>query len=269
MWFISRSITRTDSFSSSSFLLYIVGTAWFKAPETDNGVNRPLVEAVKLALKSGYTHLDEAEAYENETSVGVAIKEAGVPRESLYITTKIGAGRDDIAGNFKKQCEKLGVTFVDLYLLHWPSEYDAYVGITKPMPSNVECWAEMEKLKDSGVVGEIGVSNYRIVDLEPLLAMAKHKPVCNQIEMQWVDLKIAYTRFVLITSFLFSLRFLSPYVYERSKPLLAFRKLASLWLYLSFINVFITQSKRKTSESKLMVQVNLSLNSQVILSSLN
>lgn len=52
------------------------------------------------------------------------------------------------------------------------------------MPSNVECWAEMEKLKDAGVVGEIGVSNYRISDLEPLLAMAKHKPVCNQIEMQ-------------------------------------------------------------------------------------
>jgi hypothetical protein len=92
---------------------YGVGTAWFNAPETDEGgVNRPLVEAVKTALKVGYTHIDNAEAYNNEASVGVAIRESGVKREDLYITSKVGvAGFKDIRAAFMSQLKKLGVSY--------------------------------------------------------------------------------------------------------------------------------------------------------------
>ncbi|KAI5474202.1 hypothetical protein MNV49_003967 [Pseudohyphozyma bogoriensis] len=158
---------------------YGAGTAWFKAPEDKDGVNRPLVDSVKLALKAGFTHLDNAEAYGNEASVGAAIKESGIPREKLFITTKIGTGLNDIRGNFEKQLKLLGVSYVDLYLIHWPYEFG------KPgYPSNEEAWKQLEALKDEGLAKSIGVSNYRIQDLEKTLAIAKHRPSINQIELK-------------------------------------------------------------------------------------
>ncbi|ORY56452.1 alpha-keto ester reductase-like protein [Leucosporidium creatinivorum] len=153
---------------------YGVGTAWYGR----SGIDEELVTAVSTALKAGYTHLDNAEAYGNEESVGEALKRANIPREKLFITTKVGSGLKDIRQAFKSSLSKLGVSYVDLYLIHWPYDLgkDGY-------PTHEEAWKILEELKDEGLAKSIGVSNYRIKDLERTLAVARHRPVVNQIEL--------------------------------------------------------------------------------------
>ncbi|GAA5894126.1 hypothetical protein JCM8208_002354 [Rhodotorula glutinis] len=150
-----------------------IGTAHFgnDGPE--------LVETIKTALKVGFRHLDGAESYKNEESLGKAIAEGGVPREELYVTTKCGAGLKDIQSSFDGSLKKLGLAHVDLYLIHWPQDFP------KPgYPTIEQAWKQLEAIKDSGRAKSIGVSNFRVRDLEKILAMSdlKHKPVVNQIE---------------------------------------------------------------------------------------
>ncbi|GAA5868454.1 hypothetical protein JCM8547_006280 [Rhodosporidiobolus lusitaniae] len=159
---------------------YGVGTAWF-GKEKDGQVNQDIVDAVKLAIKNGFRHLDGAEAYGNEVSLGVGIKESGVPREELFITTKSGPGLKDIRTSFAASLKKLDVDFVDLYLIHWPQDFP------KPgYPTIQEAWKVMEEIKDSGKAKSIGVSNFRVRDLKKILSISdlKHKPAVNQIEFQ-------------------------------------------------------------------------------------
>ncbi|KAL8280809.1 hypothetical protein RQP46_006813 [Phenoliferia psychrophenolica] len=153
------------------------GTKWFGAKGESGGVSQPLIDSAKTALSSGYTHLDNAEAYANEESVGAALAESGVKRETLYITTKVGPGLKDIPGTFQGQLKKLGVSYVDLLLIHWPYDFEK-----DGKPTNEEAWRQIEAIKDAGLARSIGVSNYRISDLKRTLAIAKHKPVVNQIE---------------------------------------------------------------------------------------
>ncbi|KAL8286147.1 hypothetical protein RQP46_004635 [Phenoliferia psychrophenolica] len=131
-----------------------------------------------LALKTGYTSIDNAEAYDNEASAGCAIAESGIAREKLYVITKIGPGLGDIAGAVKTQLQKLRLDHVDLLLIHWPFDFNK-----AGMPTTEEAWKQMEAVKDAGLAKSIGVSNYRISDLKRTLAIAKHRPVVNQIEM--------------------------------------------------------------------------------------
>ncbi|SCZ95779.1 BZ3500_MvSof-1268-A1-R1_Chr8-1g09793 [Microbotryum saponariae] len=153
---------------------YGVGTAWFGR----GGIDNELVEAIVLALKTGYTHIDGAQAYGNETSVGEALKQAAIPREKLFITTKVGGkGLKDIGASCRKSLQEMGINYADLYLIHWPYDFGK-----DGVPTAEECWKEMEKVKAEGLVKSIGVSNYRIQDLEKTLAVAKDRPVVNQIE---------------------------------------------------------------------------------------
>ncbi|KAL1941679.1 hypothetical protein VTO73DRAFT_7118 [Trametes versicolor] len=128
---------------------------------------------VDQAISVGFSHIDTAQAYRNEEEAGKAIKESGLPRKDLYITTKF-SGRDglDIETSIQNSLKFLGVDYVDLYLIHHPRL------ATPDIPT---AWAKMEKLKQDGLVKSIGVSNFGVPELQILLDSAKVKPVANQI----------------------------------------------------------------------------------------
>lgn len=130
-------------------------------------------QAVLAALKAGYRHIDTASCYKNEEAVGQAIKESGIDRKELFITTKlwnqdIREGKTRIA--LEESLKKLGLDYVDLYLIHWPVE------------GHVEAYKEMELLQKEGKIKSIGVSNYRKHHLEDLLKEVNIVPAVDQME---------------------------------------------------------------------------------------
>lgn len=132
--------------------------------------------AVSKALETGYTSIDTAMIYKNEKGVGKALKETTVPREELFITTKVW-NSDQGYGNtlraFEESLERLGLDYVDLYLIHWPTpEFDNYV----------DTYKALEQLYKDGRVKAIGVCNFEIEHLERLLAECDIPPVLNQLE---------------------------------------------------------------------------------------
>lgn len=134
------------------------------------------IASVKKALEVGYRSIDTAAVYKNEDGVGEAIRQAGVPREELFITTKVwnsDQGYEETLQAFETSLEKLGLDYVDLYLIHWPMpEVDTYI----------DTYRALEKLYEDGKVRAIGVCNFQVPHLERLLAECKVKPVLNQIE---------------------------------------------------------------------------------------
>lgn len=133
-----------------------------------------VVDSVKAAIKNGYKSIDTAAVYQNEEGVGQAIKEAGVPREELFITTKVwnaDQGYETTLNAFETSMEKLGLEYLDLYLIHWP-----VAGKYK------ETWKALEKLYKDGRVRAIGVSNFHVHHLKDLMADAEIKPMVNQVE---------------------------------------------------------------------------------------
>ncbi|TAQ90838.1 hypothetical protein B7494_g834 [Chlorociboria aeruginascens] len=142
----------------------------------DDSIDKELVDTVVMAIKAGYTHLDGAEAYGNEPELGQAIKDSGVPRENLYVTTKIsGTQAKDTKTAFETSLKKLGLDYVDLYLIHAP--------FFAKTPDELQAkWADMEAIRESGKAKSIGVSNFLQKDLEVILKTAKVSPVINQIE---------------------------------------------------------------------------------------
>ncbi|KAK7057505.1 aldo/keto reductase [Favolaschia claudopus] len=136
------------------------------------------------ALKCGYRHFDTASAYANEEQVGRAIRDSGIPREEIYVTTKLG-NRDHhrVKEAFEESFEKLGLSYVDLYLLHWPQGVvNDKVLSPEEHPTFIETWKEMEKLLETKKVRSIGVSNFSIKTLEELLPHCSIVPVTNQVE---------------------------------------------------------------------------------------
>lgn len=142
-------------------------------------------EAVKAALLAGYRHIDTALAYGNEHEVGQGIKDSGVPREEIWITTKLdNPWHKRVEEGITSSLKDLGVDYVDLYLMHWPSSTDPD-DLKKHYPDwdFTKTWAELEKLPASGRVKNIGISNFGIKNLEKLLPGAKIVPAVNQIEL--------------------------------------------------------------------------------------
>lgn len=137
-----------------------------------------LVNAVKVAIKHGYRSIDTAAIYENEEGVGQGIregiKEAGISREDLFVTSKVwnaDLGYESAIAAYEKSLKKLGLDYLDLYLIHWPVE-----GKYK------EAWRALETLYKEGKVKAIGVSNFQIHHLKDLMEDAEVKPMINQVE---------------------------------------------------------------------------------------
>ncbi|GAA5835143.1 hypothetical protein JCM3766R1_006882 [Sporobolomyces carnicolor] len=146
-----------------------IGTAWFGSE---------CVDVVKTALAAGFKHLDLAQAYKNSASVGKALKETRTDRETLYITTKAGSGMKDVRQALDEELEAIGTDYVNSFLLHWPYDFvkDGY-------PSMEEAWRGMIDLKKSGKAKSIGVSNFRVRDLQKLIdSKPEELPSINQIE---------------------------------------------------------------------------------------
>lgn len=131
--------------------------------------------AVRAALRAGYRHVDTARIYGNEADVGTAIRESDVPRADVFVTTKLwnaDQGFDTALRAFDASQKRLGVDYVDLYLIHWP------------VPAKRrDSWRALERLKAEGRARAIGVSNFMVPHLEELFASANERPAVNQIEI--------------------------------------------------------------------------------------
>jgi len=136
-------------------------------------------QAVKTALDIGYRHIDTAEMYENERGVGQGVRDAGVDRGDVYITSKLNNGfhkPDDARRAFDSTLEALGFDYVDLFLIHWPlpTLYDG---------DFVSTWQTLEEFKRDGRARSIGVSNFQVAHLERLAKETETVPAVNQIEV--------------------------------------------------------------------------------------
>jgi diketogulonate reductase-like aldo/keto reductase len=128
------------------------------------------VNAVRWALELGYRHIDTAQAYGNEESVGQALRESGVPRDEVFITTKFYPVREDPAAEAEQSLRRLGVDQVDLYIIHWPQGGPTWA------------WPGMERARELGYTRSIGVSNFDVNELAEVMAAASIAPVVNQIQ---------------------------------------------------------------------------------------
>jgi len=148
-----------------------LGFGVFQVPPEDTR------EVVEEALRTGYRHIDTAAAYGNERGVGEAIAAAGLAREEVFVTTKLwnaSQGFDSTLAAFEKSLGRLGMEYVDLYLIHWPvPSRDLYL----------ETWGAFEQIYEEGRARTIGVSNFRVEDLDRLEKEAHRRPTVNQIEL--------------------------------------------------------------------------------------
>lgn len=159
---------------------YGTGTKWARNKKAANqdGLDNNVIEAVQTALTDGgFTHIDGAEVYDTEEEIGAAIKNSGIPRSKLFITTKVLPKISDPAAALHESLRKLGVDYVDLYLLHSP-----FLNQEEHRISIEDAWKALETLNAEGKAKAIGVSNFRVEDLERIHAIAKVKPAINQIE---------------------------------------------------------------------------------------
>jgi diketogulonate reductase-like aldo/keto reductase len=137
-------------------------------------IGKETYNSVLYALEAGYIHVDTAQIYGNEKDVGDALRKSSIPREDVFITTKCAVsnhGYDATLASFEVSLKKMGLSYVDLYLSHWP------------VPGlRIETWKAMEKLLEEGKCRAVGVSNYIILHLEELLENSSIVPAVNQVE---------------------------------------------------------------------------------------
>ena len=126
--------------------------------------------AVRSALEVGYRHLDTAQAYGNEESVGRALRDSGVPREDVFITTKFYPAQQDAEAEARRSLERLGLDRLDLYIIHWPQGGPTWA------------WPGMEGARERGYARSIGVSNFSMSELDELMSGARTPPVVNQVQ---------------------------------------------------------------------------------------
>lgn len=128
------------------------------------------VNAVRWALEAGYRHIDTAQAYGNEESVGQGLRESGVPREEVFLTTKFYPGHKDPAAEAERSLRRLGVDQVDLYIIHWPQG------------GPIWAWEGMERARELGHTRSIGVSNFSAAELAEVISASEVAPAVDQVE---------------------------------------------------------------------------------------
>lgn len=137
-------------------------------------------DMVQSAIAQGYRHIDTAAFYHNEVGVGQAVRNCGVPREDIFVTSKLAnpdRGYDSTLRAFDVTMDKLGLDVLDLYLIHWPAVWGAH-----PTQENLDTWRAMEEIYQSGRVRAIGVSNFLGHHLQPILDVCTVAPMVNQLE---------------------------------------------------------------------------------------
>lgn len=140
--------------------------------------------AVVSAVKIGYRHIDTAQAYGNEKGVGTGIKACGIPREELFVTSKVAAeakNYDAAAKSIDETLDKMGLPYIDLMLIHSPQPWAEWRDDKRYFEENIQVWKALEDAYTAGKVKAIGVSNFLIDDLENLIAHCKIKPMVNQL----------------------------------------------------------------------------------------
>jgi diketogulonate reductase-like aldo/keto reductase len=133
-----------------------------EGPECEN--------AVRWALEAGYRHIDTAQAYGNEGSVGRALRESGVPREQVFVTTKFFPRERDPVAAAEESLRRLGVDRLDLYIIHWPEGGPTWA------------WPGMEKAREQGYARSIGVSNFSVRELDQVAEVSSTAPTVNQVQ---------------------------------------------------------------------------------------
>ena len=137
------------------------------------------VNAVRWALELGYRHIDTAQAYGNEESVGKALRDSGLPRDDVFITTKFYPGHTDPVAEAGQSLKRLGVDQVDLYLVHWPQGDAAWA------------WPGMERARELGYARSIGVSNFSARELDEVMAAGTIPPAVNQVQFSALQFRRA------------------------------------------------------------------------------
>ena len=168
----------TDTFKlNNGRKIPCIGYGTFQTPD-----GKSVEDGVKEALKIGYRHIDTAYFYQNEKGVGKAIRESGVKREDIFVTSKLwnsDRGYESAKAAFEKTMDNLGLEYLDLFLIHWPAikkQFDNAEEI------NAETWKAFEEIYETGRVKAIGLSNFLPHHIDKLMKTAKIKPMVNQIE---------------------------------------------------------------------------------------
>jgi diketogulonate reductase-like aldo/keto reductase len=168
----------TDTFTLSNGVeIPKIGFGTWQIPD-----GAPAYDSVAAALKSGYRHIDTARAYGNEASVGRAIRDSGIPREEIFVTTKLPAevkDYDQAKASFETTISTLELDYVDLYLIHAPWPWNSMGSDHRE--GNIAAWRAMEEIYDAKRSRSIGVSNFNVADLESLIDGSKMAPHANQI----------------------------------------------------------------------------------------
>jgi diketogulonate reductase-like aldo/keto reductase len=140
--------------------------------------------SVAAALKNGYRHIDTALAYGNEESVGRAIRDSGIPRSEIFVTSKLPAEIKNYRNahvSFKITMNKIGLEYIDLYLIHAPWPWNQ-IG-TDYTKENIEVWKAMEEIYDSSAAHSVGISNFNVADINAILDNCRIRPMVNQIKL--------------------------------------------------------------------------------------
>lgn len=170
---------QTDTYGLSNGVgIPCIGFGTWQTPDGDVAVR-----SVACAIEAGYRHIDTAQAYGNEESVGRGIRESGIDRKDLFITTKLWNSNHSYKltmRSFEESMNKLGLDYLDLFLIHWPNPVafrDHW------QEANAESWKAMEELYEAGKIRAIGVSNFRPHHIEAILKTARIAPMVNQIRL--------------------------------------------------------------------------------------